>query len=158
MIGIFQRLVLRKYAFRRWVLATTVGVGGAGLVLSAMLGFFVLSDTATPDSPRFGYLINLLLMAFPASVGTMQWLVLRRTVSRAGWWVLANIVGFIAMDVMRYVLGSIMSDIRTVVMEGQNTVMWILELLLYGSITGGMLVWLLRQSVPIESVPQQAAE
>ncbi len=62
------------------------------------------------------------------------------------------------MDVMRYVLGSIMSDIRTVVMEGQNTVMWILELLLYGSITGGMLVWLLRQSVPIESVPQQAAE
>jgi hypothetical protein len=30
------------------------------------------------------------------SVGTMQWLVLRRRIDGAGWWVLASIVGFAA--------------------------------------------------------------
>ena len=62
-----------------------------------------------------------------ASLGIAQWLVLRRHVSRPGWWVLASTVGF----AVSFAVG-LAVDVAV-------------GFALYGAITGGVLVWLLRQ-------------
>ena len=67
---------------------------------------------------------------FGTVVGVLQWLVLRRQVPRAGWWVLASTVG--------WVVGLPLGDINGP--PGLGAV--------YGAFTGTALVWLLRQPVP----------
>ncbi len=67
----------------QWVMATTAGwvVGFAACeALKAILEFLA-------HPPTDGAVIGL-------SVGIAQWLVLRRRINRAGWWILASIVGF----------------------------------------------------------------
>jgi hypothetical protein len=145
LIGSFQWLVLRKHAIHRWVLATIGGVGAAELVVAG------LSVFRFAVSPELAFLF--IMVPFPALIGVMQWLVLRRLVSNAGWWVPANIVGFIVAICVPLAL------VLTGVMEGPDTglLVSILGLPLYGATTGGVLVRLLRQPVPAESGPQQAA-
>ena len=60
----------------------------------------------------------------------LQWLVLRRQMPRAGWWVLASTVG--------WVVGMPLGDINGPPGLGAA----------YGVITGTTLVWLLRQRPP----------
>ena len=81
-----------------------------------------------------------------AVVGIAQWFVLRRQVSRAGWWVLASIVGFVVASTVQFAVA--VSLVAASVVVGA----------VYGAITGGVLVWLLRQPVTEEpSLPQEAA-
>ena len=63
--------------------------------------------------------------------GALQWLVLRRQVARAGWWVLASTVG--------WVVGGLVSGIT------DAAVGWAVLGAVYGAITGAVLVWLLRR-------------
>ena len=80
-----------------WVLATGIGLmlGAAGGVAAmTTLGGAVgetLGDDFFPSGPVS---VAALLVVLPGSIGTAQWLVLRRRLSRAGWWVLATIIGF----------------------------------------------------------------
>ncbi len=60
-------------------------------------------------------------------VRVLQWLVLRRQVGRAGWWVLASTVGWAVGGHVGGTLG------------------WAVLGAVYGAITGSVLVWLLRQ-------------
>ena len=62
-------------------------------------------------------------------LGVLQWLVLRRQVARAGWWVLASSVG--------WVMGGLASGITN------TTAGWAVLGIVYGAITGIVLVWLL---------------
>lgn len=80
------------------------------------------------------------LAVLGVAVGIAQWFILRRRVSQAGWWALASTVGFAV------------SRAVTLAAPGglEGIFAWILGLALYGAITGGVLVWLLRQSVPKE--------
>jgi len=71
-----------------------------------------------------------------AVVGILQWLVLRRQVSRAGWWVLASTVG---LGLSMAVAGAFL-DMELVGLLVGGAVL--------GAVTGGALVWLLRQPVP----------
>ena len=66
-----------------WVLASIVGWA---------LGS-VVSDTGG-DVVGKVWFDSVGLIVLGASIGTMQWLVLRRQVSWAGWWVVANIAGW----------------------------------------------------------------
>ena len=119
-VGIAQWLVLRRQVSRAgwWVLASTVGLAVGGVVVEAVLVGGALLVGET-----------LVFAVFGASVGIAQWLVLRRwQVSRAGWWVLASTVGF---------------AVTGVVVEAV-----FVSLAGYGAITGGVLVWLLRQPRP----------
>ena len=59
--------------------------------------------------------------------GLMQWLVLRRQVARAGWWVLACTLGWV---------------VAVPVGDLGGPPGWAV----YGAITGAVLVWLLRQA------------
>ena len=75
-----------------------------------------------------------------AVTGTLQWLVLRGQVSRAGWWVLASTVGWglgmTAAIALSRGVGA--SDFVALGVIGA----------VLGAATGGALVWLLRRPAP----------
>jgi hypothetical protein len=61
----------------------------------------------------------------------MQWLVLRRRIASAGWWVLASIVGWVIGIAVFLAVGWFVA--------------WAVGFAVVGAITGGALVRLLRQ-------------
>jgi len=118
-IGALQWVVLRRRLSRAawWVVATTLGMG---------LGF-ALVRVVTPTvsevlggGPVYG-LVNGGLVG--TLVGTLQWLVLRQHVCRAGWWVLASALG----TGVSFALGQVVGQLVGV------------------ALTGTALVWILRQ-------------
>jgi hypothetical protein len=118
LVGVLQSLVLRRKIARAgwWVLA---GVGAAAVIGVVVFGVGVVNTDV-------GWVVGASL--FGIVVGVLQWLVLRRQVARAGWWVLASAVGwFVGMPV-----GGVLD--------------WPALGAAYGAITGIALVWLLRQS------------
>ena len=108
-----------------WVLASTVGWAVGGTVGEAVGGGL------SRDINVAGY-VSVAVGGIAA--GVLQWLVLRRQVARAGWWVLASAVG--------WVVGGLMAGIAA------GIVGWVVAGAVYGAITGPVLVWLLRQPVP----------
>lgn len=100
-VGVAQgrelRRVLPGLSLRRWVLATAVGAGVAWLL--GMIPSTVMSltrspaDTPSTAEPPVGVTL-LLAVGMGAVLGPIlalpQWWVLRKHVSRAGWWVAAN--------------------------------------------------------------------
>jgi hypothetical protein len=135
LIGIAQWLVLRKRVSRSgwWVLASIVGFAVGFAVAIAMLD--------SMDGAAVGAVVG-------ASIGIAQWLVLRLQFSRAGWWVLASIVGFaMGFAVLETMDGFVVgAGVGAVVGAG------------VGAITGGVMVWMLRQPAAKELGPSQAAE
>lgn len=85
--GIMQWLVLRQYVAQTggWVLATAVGYTLAATTTALI---FTYSDIAVAGMVAFGTVAGIL-------GGLLQWLVLRRKVAHAGWWVLANTLGLV---------------------------------------------------------------
>jgi hypothetical protein len=117
-VGTMQWLVLRRHICRAgwWVLASVLGMG---------LGF-ALVRAVTPALSRVGGGLAYGVVngaAVGTLVGTMQWLVLRRPVSRAGWWVLVSALGMGVSFALDQGVG----------------------LLAGVAMTGMALVWLLRQ-------------
>lgn len=89
LVGLGQWLVLRRWVDRArwWILASGAGWGGAfaiawitNRVFIAGLGWEVVGITMT-------------LLVFLSGVGLFQWLLLRRWVRRAGWWLVASALG-----------------------------------------------------------------
>ncbi len=116
-VGALQWLALRRHVPRasRWLLAS---LGAAAVVGGVVFGVGAF-DAAV------GWIAGV--SVFGTVVGVLQWLVLRRQIPRAGWWVLASTVGWVA--------GMPVGD--SVGPPGLGAV--------YGAITGTTLVWLLRQ-------------
>jgi hypothetical protein len=134
-VGILQWLVLRRRVsgVGWWVLASTAGLAGARGGAAAL---------ASGNSEVLGsYAWLVAAMALGGAVtGILQWLVLRGKVSRAGWWVLASTVGwalgFAVMDAGAELVG--VDCILGALLPGP----------VLGAVTGGALVWLLRQPLP----------
>ena len=112
-----------------WVLASLVGGAVGFAVAGAVLGA-VLEAVAAAGG--FAMAAAVVMAVAGASLGIAQWLVLRRQVSRAGWWVLASTVG-LAVGVLFSVAAGV----------------------IYAPITGGVLVWLLRQLAVKEIGPHR---
>ena len=83
--GVLQWLVLRRWlaSLALWVPATIAGIAIALAIeaIGVVPGYSVASLMAV--SALDGALI-----------GILQWLLLQRRVRRAGWWIVANVVGF----------------------------------------------------------------
>ncbi|NNG17139.1 MAG: hypothetical protein HKM89_11730 [Gemmatimonadales bacterium] len=108
-----------------WVLASTVafGVGGRlGVALSPSKDLIVIGYLAVTAS---------LVLA-----GALQWLMLRRLIADAGWWVLASLMAVTIVGVLVFGLGLISRDVG-----------WVLGVAV-GWIVLGALQWLvLREQV-----------
>ncbi len=126
-VGVAQWLVLRRRVARAgwWVLATAVG----WLVGMAVCGFVdeVLDWTVWYVSGAAGGVV----------VGVAQWLVLRRRVARAGWWVLPTVASGVVVWFGLLMAFEINVFLSVVVLEAVFGA-------LYGAITGVVLVCLLQ--------------
>jgi len=141
--GYFQWVVLRERITGAglWWLPGALGLGLA-------IGVIITTGTGR------NYPVAGLLMAaiFGVTSGVLQWLILRRKISLAGWWLLANILGTL--------VGATGFPIAGIIFDAGN---WGLGLLTFGllfgagngAITGAALIWLLRKSssYDIEGLP-----
>ena len=148
MTGALQWLVLRGQVGGAawWMVASVVGAALVG-ILAVVLGWVVGvvgrlvggaawganwgPDWSADPGGDVGFVVAV--AAGGTVLGVLQWLVLRRQVARAGWWVLASSVG--------WVMGGLASGITN------TTAGWAVLGIVYGAITGIVLVWLLRREV-----------
>ena len=168
-VGMMQWLILRRQLSRAgwWVLASMVG----GAVGFSLVGWFPLDPTV-----GFG-LIGLvgrlgdvtvaavLGIQIGAPVGIMQWFVLRQRFFRAGWWILANIIGFAAGFAAASVTDSFVIPLMVAIgmalgpmpitafifgAVGGGGLGFVVGLMT-GAITGMMLAWLWRRAAKAQT-------
>ena len=112
----------------RWVAATAAGLG---LGFASVIPLLVLLDTAGAD-PR-----AIVLMALAGLIlAAAQWLVLRRALPVAWWWLPAGALGLMLLFLCGLLLGG----------EGREALSLAVGGLVYAAVTGGALAALLRRS------------
>jgi hypothetical protein len=145
--GIAQWFILRRYLepVGWWALTTSLamGIGGAvGLAASYAAGMELLQPWA--------------VLFLGLAIGIGQWLILRRHLSRAGWWVLVNTlglpIGFVLALIIAFSLGFEWEQVGVAFALISLTFFGAVAGALYSAITGGVLVWLLRQPTPTHDV------
>ena len=151
--GALQWLVLRQRIAGAgwWVLATLLSsaVVGGLIVAVGLVGGKAWDATWSANPGRV--VVGLAGMGlFGTVLGALQWLVLRRRIARAGWWVLAGGVGWIMGAPVGAVLGGGLSAALGWAGSGSSdwALTWAGVGAVYGAITGRVLVWLLRQPMP----------
>ena len=144
-----------------WLIAGVTGLGvGLGLLGALIETLASLSSIVSSIT-----VVAVAGAVVGASLGVAQWLVLRRHIPRAGWWVLATL-GFAvcfygASAVAAIVVGAV--AFYSGVPESAVLLTWFLVAVgvvggaLYGGITGVLMVLLLRQPNPDVSSPPQEA-
>jgi hypothetical protein len=141
--GIMQWLILRRYMPRAgwWVLVSTLGwILGFGVL--ALADKFTENLVTGAIQPEVSALVFFL--AAGASLGILQWLVLRRHMLQAGWWVLANVVGW---GILGLIVGKSLDRFTDLVAIAAVP----------PAITGAVLVWLFRQTFSTASDLGQSA-
>jgi hypothetical protein len=156
-VGLGQWLVLRSVLpwlkARTWWLATAAGAFMAwtlGMIPSTLMN--AGADAGTTPAPEMSDwlvygLAALMGLVLGPVLGVPQWLVLRRHVARAGWWVIANAVAWVAgMAIIFFVVSLVPAGDLT-----PATVVIVLGgLALAGAVVGAIhgiaLVWLLVRS------------
>lgn len=142
--GVSQWLLLRRQVARAgwWVAAVPAGAAAAGIagVAAGLLAGLVSSPGAPSPlgGANGGVDVGWVTGAglFGTGLGVLQWwLVLRRQVAHAGWWVLASTVGWVA------------GGPATAAVDAAAHTAWAWAALgtVHGAVTGSVLVWLLRQ-------------
>lgn len=155
--GAAQWLVLKQWlpSIRPWVLATSLG----NAIALAMINGLWAATLMPPASGFIGGMMPPMSVLpqflfdgiYGILLGVAQWLVLRTKVPQAGWWVLVSSVGMIAtsigMDVLQRLIGPMGIDVSQ---SAWNPFFWVIaavSTVLYAAITGGFLVWSLRQRI-----------
>ena len=130
--SVLQWLVLRRTiaGLRWWPVMSSVGLA-VGLFL-AMLPM----NMAGVDGPQVAPLFAMGFAVMGTVPGTLQWLLLRRRVSRTGWCVLASSIGMVGcgMTFMSVTRGA---DVHVALGGAAGGAV-------YGAVTGVVLGWLLR--------------
>ena len=131
-IGIGQALVLKSRISRTrwWILASIIGFG---------IGKNVSDPVAQAISGPLGSALGGL--AIGTSLGVVQWLVLRRHIPEARWWILATAIAWA-------VGWAIIASVDTEAAGGSTATAYLIGAIGAGSagvITAAALVWLLRR-------------
>ena len=120
-----------------WVLASAIGLGlgfGVSRVAVAMVAGEAVGGAG--GSAAFGPQGNLVAWVVAGMVGgSLQWLVLRRYVPWAGWWVLVAALGVPSLGALNGVLLRVVPAVMDGVEHGA----------VLGVVTGVILLWPLRQ-------------
>ncbi len=155
-VGTAQWLVLRRplksMKWLTWALATALGACVAwilGMIPSTLL--FTGSDTGGAVPAQMSDLMTYALAATMGIVlgtilGVPQWLVLRRHLPKAGWWVLANALAWMLGMVVVFMGTSFIPEEG---ITGQIALLLLLFVIAAGAFVGAVhglvLIWLLRQ-------------
>lgn len=131
-LGLAQAAVLASRIERAWRWAVASILGG---VIGWTLFFTLLGSAGGFDRIPESVAGLVAGTSLGLALGLSQWLILRRCVSRAGWWVLASVVGLALCMFVAFLMGG----------EGRELIALSLSGLLAGPLTGLALVWLLRQ-------------
>ena len=107
-----------------WVLASTVGSTMGGLVIA------VGSYRDMIVAGYVGVVVGGIM------VGMLQWLVLRRQVAGAGWWVPASLGAAVVVGVVVFGVGTVNVDVG-----------WVVGVILFGPVVGGLQWLVLRRHV-----------
>ena len=128
--GVLQYGLLRRYLPRMgwWVLATPGGwlLGVLLILISGWLNFWTYES----------WDIDLAFILLGLSIGVGQWLLLRRRLSRAGWWIVASVAGWVLLGL---VTGDSLDQFGLLLMG-----------FLPACVTAAMLALLLNQALPAE--------
>jgi hypothetical protein len=132
--GFMQWVVLRERIAETgwWVLASALGFA-AFFATPGAVGF--------KENPAIAGILGVIVLGLVG--GTLQWLILRRHVERAGWWLVATMFGAL--------IGEIGFPVSIAIGATGNYGLSVIVLGLifgagYGAITGGALVGLLSQA------------
>lgn len=130
LIGLLQGLALRGAGVPliRWA-GATAGAYGVGL------GLMMASVTALDPGPRFDPIVFPIMLVPALLLAAAQWLVLRRVLARAGWWITACALGFMLAFLGAMGLGG----------EGRELAVAAVCGLAYAAVTGPAMAWLRGQ-------------
>ena len=144
-VAVLQALVLRRRLTQPawWIVAGGIG-GVVGPVLSTVASASVY--TAYGGHVVFVATLALTALGLGTLVGTLQWLVLRRQVARAGRWVpvsgVAMLIGVFVGAIVGYTIVELIVNLPDGWRE-YDIVQGLVSAILYGAITGNALVRLL---------------
>ena len=139
-VGFTQNRLARNWlaAGRLWAWASVLGLGASFLIFD--LAALVWGNLPNRESLQLDIALGGLL------VGLLQWRVLARHMERAGWWVLASVVGW-----------TLAGRVSNVTFSGDwdallNLGMILLGGVVLGVVTGGVLVWMVGRSQTHETI------
>lgn len=147
-LGFFQSLVLKRFiknfSIKNYVLATAIAIA---------LIFLVISNPKPINPEKVNRLLFIFAVitfssVFFLSIGIAQWIVLKRYLKKAGWWIVANaialpvsgLVGAFAISLTQFRLATPLY-IRIII----GILIGSLNGAIYGAITGFVLINLLKQ-------------
>jgi hypothetical protein len=135
------RRVLPELPRRAWMLATILGAVVAwaiGMTAGVSMGSADVTETTAM------MVMGLLIPVFGTILGFGQWLVFRRYVERAGWWILANAAAWTIGMVVIFAGMSLPLDEEAVILMALIGILsGVLAGALVGAIHGLVLIWLL---------------
>jgi len=131
--GILQWPLLRLYLPQAgwWVLASTL----AGAFIGAV------ASTVRVVDPPVGFVVA------GASFGILQWLVLRRHIALAGWWLLASSAGWAVGYLVGRAADAVVSALPISETMGLALLFGVFGAV-SGAVTGTVLAWLIRKPIP----------
>ena len=127
LIGLLQGQALRGSGvpLLHWAGATAAAYGvGLGLMMALI--------TALDPGPRFDPIVLPILLIPALLLAAAQWLVMRRALPRAGWWLAAGALGFMAAFLAAMAGGG----------EGRELIASALCGLIYAAVTGPAMAWM----------------
>ena len=159
-LGVLQWLVLRRYIFQAhgWMVATIGSLAAVGTALALGLDQLLLGGSMNALERNMSNAILHVLekLALVTLTATMQWRLLRWEVSSAGSWIpascLAQFFGIVggaigALPIFGFI-GALTSIGFGIDQLPLFAVYSLVDGAITGGITGGVLVWLLRQPAP----------
>ena len=136
-VGLMQWLVLRQHVaeIRWWILTYFPAICGLGLLVAAV------GSGKLPGVFGGFLIVSGLVVCGGAVTGTLQWIILRKKVSKAGWWILACAAGWgLIMPIVKArPWGALESS------SAETLFTFVAVAAMLGAVLGGVMTWLLRQ-------------
>jgi hypothetical protein len=152
-LGALQWLVIRQRVpvpRKRWIVAN-VGPALLGWLLVILPAVFSAQDSSTSVSGAYLLAASQTLALGPL-LGLSQASVLRSYTRRWAWWIAANIVSWLLVDAVFYLLSQWLDGLDFTRHDGSIAQLYLM-LILTTPLTGRMLLWVLAPSAVLSQEP-----